>query len=65
MVDDCTNYADASVSGMSNIGGIVGRNLGTIKNCDNYSKNITGTYGKVGPIAGDNSGNISQGNVDH
>ena len=65
VVDDCTNYADASISGMSNIGGIVGRNLGTIKNCDNYSKNITGIYGNVGPIAGQNSGNISQGNVNH
>ncbi len=42
IVTDCTNYKEASVSGISNVGTIVGGNYGKAINCHNYSTSITG-----------------------
>ena len=65
IVETSTNYAQAIIYGISNVGGIVGNNAGTLRNCDNYSNNITAkntTY--LGKIFGRNSG-TQTGNTNH
>ena len=55
IVEACENHAEAYIFGTKNVGGIVGRNLGQIKNCTNYtvSSNIVGGS-NVGAVYGQN-----------
>ena len=64
VVDSCINHVESSVTGISNIGGIVGRNLGTIKDSYNYTSNIKGDS-NVGGIYGQEASGKYSGNVDY
>ncbi len=64
IIESCTNQKDAKVSGKQNIGGIVGNNMGTVRNNENFSSSITGNSNVHG-IIGRNSGTDGGGNVDH
>ena len=58
-----TNFAQAKVEGISNVGGLVGNNAGTVTNSHNYSSDVTGKS-NVNKLIGTNSGSQS-GNVNH
>ncbi len=55
---DCTNHAEASVSGINEVGGIVGYNYGVVKNCNNECTNLSAVRSNpyLGGICGRNSG---------
>lgn len=67
-ITDATNYADVEAEGASYVGGVVGKNDGTLNGMNgNYGNVSGGNY--VGGVAGENSQNLSdvtavnQGNV--
>lgn len=68
IITDATNYADVEAEGASYVGGVVGKNDGTLNGMNgNYGNVSGGNY--VGGVAGENSQNLSdvtavnQGNV--
>ncbi len=64
IIESSTNYATGHISGLSNVGGIVGNSPGIIRNCTNYSSSITSSDSKVGKIqgSGDSANNTSRNN---
>lgn len=59
----CRNESTAKVEGLTNVGGLVGNNAGTVSNSHNYSSYIKGTS-SVKNLIGNNTG-TSTNNQDH
>lgn len=61
----CTNHAQASVSGIDVIGGIVGWNYGTVRNCISESSNLSASHSSphIGYIYGRNNNGTVTGNT--
>jgi len=61
VISDCTvSFTTGTRKGTANVGGVVGKNEGTVENCSakNGTQTVVGTGANIGGIVGNNTGEI-------